>query len=138
MENNEYLLIRKEQLILLNSAENIGFNEWFDEYSEKHHYLNGWLDKDQYFDEVEYPLDIYMCLIQTFLREKHNVHIEIRLGHDENNIWYNWSMFIIAKNYNYEEILSNQKDGIDTYELALYDSLLETTKFINLINENYE
>ncbi len=127
MENNDYLLIRKEQLILLNLADNIGFNEWFDEYSEKHHYLNGWLDKDTYLDEVELPLDLYMGLVQKFLREKHNVIVENCFNGDEKFYW----LVREFKPFGYEFDSINEDICLwDNTEDALLDGLINSCKYI--------
>lgn len=55
------------------------FDKWYDKYSEKNHSLKGWLDTDTYLDEVELPEDIFLFLVQRYLREEYDLHIEILL-----------------------------------------------------------
>lgn len=68
-------------------------------------------------------------LLQKWLREKHNIHIEIFLGHDEDKIWWNAEIYKIEMGYVFEPI--NMEDiGGDSYEEALESALQQTLKLI--------
>lgn len=79
------------------------FYEWFSQYSEKHHGLAGWIEYDQYLDEVELPFEIVNTLIQKWLRDKHNIIVEPRFGGIENNNKYAFDIVThnIISNYNW-------------------------------------
>ncbi len=69
-------------------------------------------------------------VLQKWLREKHNFHIEISLGHDENEIWYDFHIYKIEKTLNHD-ILSASESGLNSYEEALEIGLLEIlSKFL--------
>jgi hypothetical protein len=68
-------------------------------------------------------------ILQKWLREKHNIHIEIYLGHDENKIWWNVELYKIELGYNFEP--TNLEDiGGDSYEEALEFGLQKALKLI--------
>lgn len=70
-------------------------------------------------------------LLQKFLRDVHKIHIEISLGHDENNIWYNFNLFKIEFGYKYDPInLEKEFSGSNSYEEALEIGLQESLKLI--------
>jgi len=57
-----------------------GFYKWFDNYSQKHHGLKGWLENDLYLDEVELPVELMNTLIVEWLRIEHNINISIHFS----------------------------------------------------------
>jgi len=62
---------------LINTANKKGFAQWFSNYSEENHHLKGWRDRDEYLDEVEQPVEIKLCLIETWLRQIHNLKVNV-------------------------------------------------------------
>ena len=62
-------------------------------------------------------------LLQKFLREVHNIHIEINLGHDQLHIWYDFHLYKIEKSYNYTPIGQSESE-LKTYEAALEQALI--------------
>lgn len=101
----------KEQLIKL------GYNKWLSDYSEKHHSLKGWIEYDNYLDEVELPVELEYCLIQKWLREVHNINIQILLKEDKP---YNEYCYRIIQ---LEKYFIHSCDGF--YRQAIYEEILE-------------
>lgn len=54
-----------------------GFTKWFSDYSETHHGLDGWRDYDNYLDEVELPKELLFTLIHKWLRDIHNIDVDV-------------------------------------------------------------
>jgi len=69
-----------------------GFDKWFSDYSESHHHLKGWVDRDTYLDEVELPIELFNTLVVEWLRVNHGIHVEISLYNKD------MSYFIFIKN----------------------------------------
>jgi len=64
-----------------------------------------------------YP-KVTQSLLQKWLRDEHNLHIGIRLGHDTEKIWYDYSVKKIGFSLTHDELASSP-EGIDTYEETL-------------------
>ena len=71
-------------------------------------------------------------LLQKWLREEVNIHIEIQLGHDEDNRWFNVYLYNAELGYDYNPIESkvDDIDGQPTYEDALEIGLMEALRQI--------
>lgn len=82
--------------------------------------------KYSYKEDLRYYL--WMCELQKWLREIHLFHIEIFLGYDEDNIWYDYSLYKIAMNYEYKPLASSSNG--ETYEKCLQKGLLQALKLI--------
>jgi hypothetical protein len=68
-------------------------------------------------------------LLQKWLREKHNLHIEIYIGHDEDKIWWNAEIYKIELGYKFEPM--NMEDIVgDSYEEVLELALQKALKLI--------
>jgi hypothetical protein len=71
--------------------------------------------------------------LQKWLRDKHNLRIEILLGKDENTIWYYYNIYRIelVEDYNkdYDDIISSEH-SFDIYEDALVDALKKCLSII--------
>jgi len=70
------------------------------------------------------------ALLQKWLRKIHNIHIEICLGHDYNNIWYDFYLYKIELGLQYEHLNQEVVSGSDTPEGALEEGLLIALKLI--------
>jgi len=97
------------------------FIKWLEAYAEVNHKLNGWLSNDLYLDEVELPRELYLCLLQKWLREIHNIDVRV------------------ANKYRYYYLVKDQqyfdRTTYDTYEQALEVGLLEVLKLVKINNE---
>lgn len=114
------------------------FKKWFSDYSESKHHLNGWRDYDQYLDEVELPEILFCALIQKWLREVHNMHINISfdtvelgnrffvmIGYEKDN---SFEYKIITYPENVKDILLRKV--FTSYELALEEGIKQALKLI--------
>jgi len=57
------------------------FKKWFSDYSEQYHYLEGWIDYDQYLDEVDLPLSLQQALIIEWLDSLKSNRFTIEIGY---------------------------------------------------------
>lgn len=69
-------------------------------------------------------------LLQRWLREKHNLHIAITLGHDEKEIWYDSYIYKIDIGYDYIALTTEEVSGSSTYEEAMELGLFNALNFI--------
>ena len=99
-----------------------GFKQWFSDYSEKHHSLKGWLEYDQYLDEVELPEELSLCLIQKWLRDVYNIDVWTVPFMNE-NIY----SFIIFKD---KLDITEEIPEFGTFKEALIAGIKETVKTI--------
>jgi len=67
--------------------------------------------------------------LQKWLRDVHNIHVEIYLGHDEDSVWYNLDIYKIEKGYIFEPFNMDDIDD-NTYEETLEKGLQEALKTI--------
>lgn len=77
-------------------------------------------------------------LLQKWLREEHEIHIEISYGKDKTNVWFNPNIYSLIKpqdgddldcyNDSYAELV--ELNQYDSYEEALEAGLLEALKLI--------
>ncbi len=58
-----------------------GFDKWLSDYSESHHHLKGWVDRDTYLDEVELPIELFNTLVVEWLRVNHGIWVYVKLGY---------------------------------------------------------
>jgi len=98
---------------------------------EKGHFINNHPIVD--YSNINYIM--YAAPTQSFLqkwiREKHNIHIQIYVEHDDNIIWWDYNLFKIKKGYNFESINNIIIDNIcNSYEEALEMGLQESLKLI--------
>ena len=71
------------------------------------------------------------ALLQRWLREKHNLHIEILLGHDEKETWYDFYIYKIELGYDYEFLIdSGEIEMRNSYEECLEAGLFEALNLI--------
>jgi hypothetical protein len=70
-------------------------------------------------------------LLQRWLREVHNFHIEIVLGHDEKETWYDFYVYKIELGYD-DDFLADScdMDGNASYEETLETGLQEALKLM--------
>ncbi len=87
------------------------------------------------FNPIDYSKDAY-CVsaplydqVLEWLREVHKIHLEVSLGHDENNIWYNGYLHRLELGYNYNPIDTDDISG-DTYKEVLIAGIEEALKLI--------
>jgi hypothetical protein len=70
-------------------------------------------------------------LLQRWLREVHNFHIEIVLGHDEKETWYDFYVYKIELGYDDDFIAdSSDMDDNGSYEETLETGLQEALKLM--------
>ncbi len=67
-----------------------------------------------------------------FIREKYNIYHEIRIGHDEDKIWWNGYIFKIEKGYEYDPI-NIETITSNNYEETELDILKELIKLAKKI-----
>lgn len=124
----------KDELISLKTAKLIPDpkkDEWW--YQCKWFYIDT-THKDGFFmatrgdTDIDYPRPT-QSLLQRWLREKHSIHIQIDIGHDKEDVWYNYYVMRIEKSHEFEPLCSSD-DGLDTYESALEIGLQESLKLI--------
>ncbi len=132
---------------LLEQAATLGFTKWFEDYAEEHHGLQGWLEYDQYLDEVELPTELTLTLLQCWLRTSHNIEIETFSTWDSTvGVWYVMYVKVQPKDsqakviYNPSTILASlkaQDPACDvhqfkykSYEIAVEKGIVEALKFI--------
>lgn len=75
----------------------------------------------------------YICctqdLLHQWLMDKHNMYLDIYIGHDETGIWWNVDIFKIEKGYDFEPL--NQEDiGGDSHSEAFENGLQAALKLI--------
>lgn len=58
-----------------------GFDKWFSDYSESHHHLKGWADRDTYLDEIELPIELFNTLVVEWLRVNRGIWVYVKLGY---------------------------------------------------------
>jgi hypothetical protein len=86
-------------------------------------------------ENVRFYAKTYICtaptqsLLQKWLREEHNLHITVEIGHDEDEIWYDSYVMKVEKSYDYEPVCSTEAGG-ENYETALEEGLIEALKLI--------
>lgn len=126
----------EEQLITLETAK-LAKEKGFD-LKTKYHYPNP-SDKQDICSKIDWNNFIDMTgnsnyqtaptqgLLQKWIREKHNIHIEIRL----NKKAYKYQIQYIPLKNEYGECL-NESKNFNTYEQALEEGLLEALKLIKL------
>lgn len=120
---------------LLELANTKGFTKWFEDYAELQHGLKGWLDTDTYLDEVELPTELYLTLIQTFLRTK-NIEVRVWAEYYSDGInWccqaLKWNLALKAEDFiEHGTFQYGDNNEYPTYELALEKGIHEGLKFI--------
>lgn len=87
--------------------------------------------------------DINVCAAplweQAFewFRNIEKFNCEITTGHDEDRIWWNYSITKIELGYNYDSIADPDRDGAETYEEARLNCLKEMIEIVlNEFKEN--
>lgn len=105
------------------------FIKWLEVYAEVNHKLNGWLSNDLYLDEVELPRELYLCLLQKWLREVHGLVVESKIS--KTYFWYDWTITYKIKELNrIVSVGDPYQKSHETYEQALEVGLLEGLKLI--------
>jgi len=64
--------------------------------------------------------------VLEWLRTKHKIHVAPFIGHDEDKIWYNFTLEPIELGYNYEPHTCDEqpfKDYFDMLEHAIFEAL---------------
>lgn len=129
----------------------LGFYEWFDDYSQVNHHLSGWREYDQYLDEVELPEILFLTLVQKWLREEYRIDILVQSDAGLENKSLEWCY--VLKQLPSEEIINKVKademgedwdlflrsetinsdwylESWPTYEQALENGINESLKLI--------
>lgn len=70
-----------------------------------------------------------------FFREKYKLYHEIRIGHDEDKLWWNYYIYKIELGYDYEPINDDNESGVDTYDEAELKSLKKLIEIVKQKNE---
>lgn len=81
---------------------------------------------EKYGDNCVSYLRPTQALLAKWLREIHKIHIEISIGHDERQVWYDAYLYNIKLGYCYEPIATEDVGGMsfeDAYENALRNAL---------------
>jgi hypothetical protein len=127
-ETSKVLSILDVKTIMSNLeiAKTLGFIKWYSDYSEKYHDLKGWIDRDEYLDEVELPSELMNTLIHNWLMDDHKIRIyptyaangshgfEIRKGVKDD-----WKMERIGHIGSY-----------DTFDIAMDKGISEALKLV--------
>lgn len=97
-------------------------------------YENGYF-KNSSFDRKNKSYQIYSAptqtIVQKWLRDTHKLHIEIVLGHDEKETWYDFYVYKIELGYDDDFIADScNMDGDNSYENCLETALQEALKLI--------
>ena len=106
---------------------------WLVKYSEANHGLNGWLENDQYIDEVELPSELILTLLQRWLRDVHKIEVIVAPKfYGDGSYWYCFECLKIVINdiETLKEIFKGIFNLYKTYEEALEAGLLEGLKLI--------
>lgn len=68
----------------------------------------------------------YSCptnfVASEWVRLKYNLWIQIEFGKDEDKVWFNWCIYSLEKNYNYEPIAESEC-GLDSPVEAMDEAL---------------
>lgn len=76
-----------------------------------------------------YILAPTQSLLAKWLREVHNIHIEISFGHNEEDTWYDYYIHTIKLGFE-DSILYESTAGIMNYEACLEEALIHALNMI--------